>query len=88
MSSFSLTGRRQLDPLMKDWTEFMFVSELSRIGYKGDLEITTLAACYKGIWVTGELKVLPIGSETPMEVGGENGGTYLFISCISCESTC
>jgi hypothetical protein len=65
------------------------MSELSRIGCNGDFDMTTLAACYNGICATGELKVLPIGSEIPMEVGGEKGGTpVLFISCISCESTC
>jgi hypothetical protein len=65
------------------------MSELSRIGCNGDFDMTTLAACYNGIYAIGELKVLPIGSEIPMEVGGEKGGTpVLFISCISCESTC
>ncbi len=63
------------------------MSELSRIGCNGDFDMTTLAACYRGICPTGELKVLPIGSDIPMEVGGEKGGTDLFISCISCEST-
>jgi len=64
------------------------MSELSRIGCNGDFDMTTLAACYRGIWATGEVKVLPIGSEIPIEVGGEKGGTNLLISCISCESTC